>query len=118
MPSLALRLLAFAVPLAALAVGPAFAADPAAGKVVYQANCTACHGERGDGRGPAAIALKPKPVDFTQATFWAGRTDEQLVASIKGGRPGTAMTPFTALSDAELQNVVAYLRTLGATTAE
>lgn len=111
-----------ALPLVGFAVGPAArAADPsaevAAGLAVYEANCTACHGATGNGRGPAAIALKPKPVDFTVATWWTGKTDEQLVASIKSGRPGTSMTPFTALSDADLANVVAYLRTLAAAPA-
>jgi cytochrome c oxidase cbb3-type subunit 2 len=98
-----------------LAFAVAFAADPAAvegGRVLYAANCTACHGVKGDGKGPAAIALKPKPNDFTLGTYWAEKTDEQLVAAIKGGRPGTSMTGFATLTDADLAQLVAYLRTL------
>ena len=106
------------VPLALLpsvvfAAGPAASAgDPTAGKSVYAANCTACHGGAGNGRGPAAIALTPPPTDFTSATWAAGRSDTDLVLAIKSGRPGTSMTAFTTLSDADLANVVAYLRTL------
>ena len=92
----------------------ALAQDVAAGKALYAANCTACHGFAGDGKGPAAVALKPKPTDFTQATYWAARTDAQVTAAIKSGRPGTAMTAFAQLSDPQLADVVAYLRTLPA----
>ena len=90
----------------------AHVADPAAGKALYAANCTACHGAAGDGKGPAAIALKPRPPDFMSAAFWAGRTDEQTATSIRAGRPGTTMTPFTQLSTSDVAAVVAYLRTL------
>ncbi|MFZ5477676.1 MAG: c-type cytochrome [Myxococcota bacterium] len=93
-------------------IAAALAADPVAGKAVYVANCTACHGIAGDGKGPAAVALKPKPTDFTQAAYWATRKDPQVAAAIRSGRPGTAMTGFTQLSDAEVEDVVAYLRTL------
>ena len=91
----------------------AFAADPAAGKVLYSASCTACHGVKGDGKGPAAVALKPKPTDFTAAAFWPGKTDDQLATAIRAGRPGTSMSPFTELSDAEVADLVAYVRTFG-----
>lgn len=90
--------------------------DPAAGKALFSANCTACHGTSGDGRGPAALALVPAPPDFTAATFQRARTDVQLVASIRAGRPGTTMAAFTQLSEPEVRDIVAYLRTLGKKT--
>ncbi|MES2642011.1 MAG: cytochrome c [Myxococcota bacterium] len=89
----------------------ALAADPEAGKVLYAASCTACHGATGNGKGPAAIALKPKPTDLTAAPWWVGKTDEQITVAIRAGRPGTSMAPFTELSDAEVVDLVAYLRT-------
>lgn len=92
------------------AAQPAVAADAAAGKAIYEANCTACHGIAGNGKGPAAIALTPKPTDFTAAATWAGKTDDQVLATVRAGRPGTSMTAFTQLNDEELGNVVAYLR--------
>lgn len=97
--------------LIALFVSVALAGDPAAGKTLYAASCTACHGVAGDGKGPAAVALKPKPTDFTAAGWLGGRSDPQLVTAIRAGRPGTAMAPYTELSDAEVADLVAYLRT-------
>lgn len=97
----------------ALFSAPAHAAgDAGAGRAVYAANCTACHGTAGNGKGPAAIALTPKPTDFTDRTWQSTRTDEALIAAIKGGRPNTAMTSFTTLSDADLANLIVYLRSL------
>lgn len=88
------------------------AGDPAAGKALFNANCTACHGQAGDGRGPAALALQPGPPDFTAAAFQRTRTDAQLVASIRAGRPGTSMTAFTLLTEDDARDLVAYVRTL------
>jgi mono/diheme cytochrome c family protein len=88
----------------------AHAADLTSGKAIYEANCTACHGSAGNGKGPAAVALTPKPTDFTSAAYWEGKSDAQLVGSVKAGRPGTSMTAFTQLSAAELGSVVEYLR--------
>lgn len=90
--------------------GTALAAD-VDGAAVYRQNCVACHGAKADGKGPAAAALRPPPTDFTKAAWWEGRTDEQVSASIRAGRPGTPMMPYTALSDAELAALVAWLRT-------
>jgi cytochrome c oxidase cbb3-type subunit 2 len=35
------------------------------GHVIYNAFCVGCHGEFGDGRGPARAYLSPPPMDFT-----------------------------------------------------
>lgn len=89
---------------------PATLGGSAAGRALFEASCTACHGTTGNGKGPAAIALKPKPPDFTAASFWANRTDAQVAQSIRIGRPGTPMAPFPGYSDAELADLVATLR--------
>lgn len=88
------------------------AADTNAGRSLYVANCTACHGAKGDGKGPAAVALNPKPTDLTSPAWWVGRTDAQVAGAIRSGRPGTAMTAFAQLGAADVDNLVAYLRTL------
>jgi high-affinity iron transporter len=93
-------------------VAPSRAADASAGKLVYTANCTACHGVAGDGRGPAAVALRPPPTDFTAPGWGASRTDDALGAAIRNGTPGTSMTPFTRLTDTQLADLVAYVRVL------
>ena len=44
---------------------PATVGSIGRGKVVYEAYCIGCHGENGDGRGPARPYLNPPPMDFT-----------------------------------------------------
>jgi len=92
-----------------LALGTAEAADAAKGKATYTANCMACHGTAADGKGPAAMALDPKPTDFTSAAFWADASKPELKKVIKTGKPGTPMAPFPQLSDDDVANLIAYL---------
>ena len=42
------------------------AGDATAGKVVYERKCVGCHGDKGDGKGPAGELLSPAPRDFTK----------------------------------------------------
>ncbi|MCB9742219.1 MAG: cytochrome c [Alphaproteobacteria bacterium] len=86
--------------------------DVAKGKSIYTANCMACHGSGAKGDGPAAIALSPKPKDLTAQAFWEGKTDADIKTIIKAGKPGTAMAPFPQLSDKDVADVTAYLRSL------
>lgn len=98
--------------LASLLAAPAPAAgNGGRGETLFLSNCMACHGKAADGKGPAAAALTPPPADFTSAAFWKGRTDESIAASIKAGRPGTSMMAFSQLSDADVADIVAFLRT-------
>ncbi|RME25919.1 MAG: cytochrome c [Deltaproteobacteria bacterium] len=94
------------------AMGPsrASAADVQAGEALYMANCMACHGAAGDGKGPAAAALNPKPADFTSAAYWDGKTDDFLKQVIRTGKPDTAMMPFAQLSDSDIDNLVAFIK--------
>jgi mono/diheme cytochrome c family protein len=95
------------------------AADPlAAGKRLYAQHCAACHGDQGDGNGPAARFLYPRPRNFGEAKFRLASTanaiptDDDLLRVITRGMPGSAMFPFGHLSDAERQSLVAYVRDL------
>lgn len=64
--------LAIALPALASAQAPKVKLAPAPvtnasdGAEMYQSYCAACHGKAGKGDGPAAVALKTKPVDLTQ----------------------------------------------------
>ena len=39
------------------------------GKALFARHCANCHGEQGDGKGPAAVFLYPKPRDLTSGKF-------------------------------------------------
>lgn len=85
-----------------------------AGWPLYDRLCSACHGARGDGHGPAAPWLWPKPRDFTAGAFkWraaaVGRpvTATDLWATIRFGAPGTSMPGFAPiLADAEVAQLI------------
>lgn len=84
--------------------------DAAAGKKIYEAQCTACHGVSGGGDGPMGAYLTPKPANFTTEGFLASKSDEDLDNVIKNGKGGI-MPPFGSLSDEDRANIVAHLRT-------
>jgi mono/diheme cytochrome c family protein len=92
------------------------AADPvatASGAALFQDNCTSCHGERADGRGPAAVGLTPPPADLRWGDVLARHSDAYLYYRLSEGKPGTAMPAFRgALDEQERWAVVAYLRSL------
>ncbi|MEK7433387.1 MAG: c-type cytochrome [Cyanobacteriota bacterium] len=84
----------------------------AEGKPVYEANCAGCHGVAGDGAGPAAAALTPKPRNFVKGDYKYGGDDAGLLKTIQIGVPGSAMPPWKdSLSNDQINSVIAYLRT-------
>jgi mono/diheme cytochrome c family protein len=85
------------------------------GQALFQANCVACHGTLADGKGPAAMALKPPPRNFLDsAEKWTkGRELSVIFKTVSEGSAGTAMAGFaTALSVQERWAIVHYLATL------
>lgn len=93
------------------------AQDETAGKVVYDAWCAECHGAEGLGDGSAAASMMPRPRDFSQAryqirTTGSGElpTDEDIRLAIVNGLPGTTMPGWPTLSDSEITDVIAYIK--------
>lgn len=72
----------------------------AAGEAIYAEDCAACHGVKGDGDGPAAMALPQRPSDFTDAARWAATSDGEKAWLLKSGIPGTSMAPRDLEEDA------------------
>lgn len=92
--------------------------DPAAGKVKYDSLCATCHGATGMGDGVASSALNPKPRNFMDAAYMSKKTDADLQKVIKEGGAAVELSTTmpawgTMLSDADIANVVAYIRQLG-----
>lgn len=96
-------------------------AAPTTGKAVYERHCAACHGQAGDGNGPASVWLYPKPRDFSAGLFkikstpgLALPTDQDLLASVTRGLPGSSMPSFSYLTEQERRDVVQYIKFLTA----
>ena len=90
--------------------------DPAKGQALFVSTCSACHGPEGKG-------IQGLGKNMTTSQFIAGKTDDELVAFIKVGRDpsdplnttGVAMPPKggnPALSDEDLYDIVAFIRTI------
>ena len=100
-----------AAPAEPLSVG-----DAANGKEVFMGTCFTCHGDD-------ATGIEGSGTNLTVSEFIRTKTDAELVEYIKVGREmndplnttGIAMPPYGAnpmLTDQDLADVVAYLRTL------
>ncbi len=86
--------------------------DAAKGKSIFQAKCVTCHGTQGKGDGPIGKQLKPPAGDFTSAES-KKKSDAELLDVIQNGKPKTAMVAWKSqLSEAEIQDVLAYVLTL------
>lgn len=91
------------------------------GRNVYEQHCAACHDSKGEGNGPAAVWLFPKPRNFSAGLFKiqstpAGTlpTDEDLYQSITRGLAGSSMPSFTYLTERDRREVVQYVKYLTA----
>jgi len=114
-----------AVVVALLVIGipslvAAQAGDATAGKAVYELKCMGCHGDKGDGKGPAAELLMPGPRDFTSGIYKIRTTankvptDQDLFRIITDGMPGTSMPSWAVLPDRDRWNLVAYIKAFAA----
>ena len=92
------------------------ASDPtavAAGAALFRDNCTSCHGDGADGRGPAAPGLTPAPADLRGSRVIPEHSDAYLFYRVSEGKPGTAMPSFRGtLDEHERWALVSYLRSL------
>ena len=94
---------------------PAQAAD---GQAIYTQRCEICHGAEGDGNGPGAEFMSPRPRDFRRGwykirTTASGQlpTDEDLIRIIASGMPGTMMPAWKGVLTVEEMTAVAqYLK--------
>jgi len=91
---------------------PATAETMGQGQILFQTYCTTCHGRDGQGNGPAAAGLNPRPADLTAAHV-DDHTDGDLFWWLTHGLPGTAMPAWQEqLSETERWLVVHYIRSL------
>lgn len=85
--------------------------DSVSGREIYVNTCIRCHGI--DGTGVQSLRLVPAPADLSSSDV-QNRLDGTLFKRIHEGKPNTAMGAWKhALSDEEIWDVLAYVRTLG-----
>lgn len=93
--------------------------DPARGKRFYNANCATCHGVRGDGQGPRAYFINPKPRVFDSEASRGSLNRPAIFAGVSMGRPGTEMPAWSkVLDEQQIADVAEYVfQAFVATTA-
>jgi mono/diheme cytochrome c family protein len=81
---------------------PAAAANQASvaaeAKEVFNTRCAPCHGTSGKGDGPGAIALTPKPRNYTDGAWQKAVTDDQLRKTIVMGGAAVGKSPIMPAS--------------------
>jgi putative heme-binding domain-containing protein len=83
--------------------------DQARGKRLFEGQCGRCHGIQGGG-GTGANLRRPR--------LRHAPDDESLFNLIRKGIPGTGMPNTFAMTDNEVRDVIAYVRSLGRTPPE
>jgi mono/diheme cytochrome c family protein len=83
-------------------------------KGLYADGCAGCHGATGNGDGPAAAGLTPKPKPFKEAL--KGKADAWIAKAIKEGGPAVGESPLmpshSDMSDAQVKELVEYIKKL------
>lgn len=87
------------------------------GKRLFQKYCVVCHGESGGGDGFNAWNLQPPPRDLSDPNYLSALTDERIAEAIREGGPGVQKSNLMpawgqTFSETEIQQLVAYIRTL------
>ncbi len=83
------------------------------GEVVFKTNCILCHGIKADGKGRAAKLYDPPPANLTRSD----KNDDykRMIITLGGAAMGRSeFMPIWGeqLSEQEIEDVVAYLRTV------
>jgi mono/diheme cytochrome c family protein len=79
---------------------------PSGGADLFRQNCAGCHGS--DGRG----TRKAGTPDFTSRSIQSGLSDQQIIDTVKNGKPGRMPAWSGKLSDAQIAELASYIRSL------
>ena len=75
--------------------------DLTRGAQLYRDNCSTCHGMEGDGRGPRAYFINPKPRNFLHTASRASLNRPVLYDSISKGKLRTEMPAWDKVLNAQ-----------------
>ena len=87
------------------------------GERVYNRHCVGCHGSTGDGAGPAARHLSPRPRNFRKGIFKFTSTPSgtppqrrDIFQTVTRGLAGSSMPEFRLVNEESRWDVVEYVR--------
>jgi cytochrome c oxidase cbb3-type subunit 3 len=91
--------------------------DPEKGRSLFTKYCASCHGESGDGEGPMADILTPRPKSLLGSDIAASIADVDLFFTIMGGGRAMGLSDQMpawggVLSEREVWDIVRYIRAL------
>lgn len=104
--------MAMAAPVFAAKAPPSSPELIAKGQGIYKSTCAVCHGEKGDGNGPAGGALNPKARNFLTEKFKYGSKPEEVFKLISQGSKNTSMASFAHLPEADRWALTYYVLSL------
>ncbi len=107
--------------LANLPVSSMAAAGPGSspGQTDYRTYCAPCHGMLGQGDGPLAGMLTPRPARHDDLAFMGAQSDQYLFRLLKDGGPALGKSALMGawgriLSEQRIRDLVGFVRTLSA----
>jgi high-affinity iron transporter len=92
-----------------LAEAPTTPPDPLRGRSLFIEHCATCHGPSGHADTTRAASLTPHPANFHDPRVGEALTPLRVAGTVRFGINGTAMVPFTFLSDADRWALAFYV---------
>ncbi|MCF6218988.1 MAG: c-type cytochrome [Gammaproteobacteria bacterium] len=84
--------------------------DPNEGREIFVRNCFVCHGVKGDGQGPRAFFINPKPRNFISSDSRRALNRPKIYEAVYKGLSGSVMPAWSkVLSDQEVANVAEFV---------
>lgn len=105
---------ALVVALGLLATGGALAEDKTEidANYLYEINCLSCHGDSGEGDGPAGIVLPVKPLNLQRSGYIKAEDPQPFIEYLKKNNPISSATKADHysknISDSELKKLIFY----------
>jgi mono/diheme cytochrome c family protein len=82
------------------------------GRSLFVQNCVTCHGDKGDGMGPAGQYMNPKPRNWTKDKFKNGDSIDAIAKTIHQGIEGTSMPGFPDFTPEDLVAVAKVVKSI------
>jgi len=84
----------------------------AKGRDLYKANCASCHGDNGQGDGPAGLFMNPRPRNFQVLTGWTnGPKISEMYKTLEEGIVRNGMASYNYLPPADRFALIHYVQT-------